>query len=145
MTVKSIKEIFTDCTLCYHSCGTIVTIEDGKAISVRGLGSHPLNKGMLCPKGRVALENIYDSHCLQYLLKKVRGNLERIMWDQTLTEIAEKLLTLKEEFGPTVLGVFSGSTGVENLEMAGLTHRFEAAFGSPDFYIPGAYYGLSVG
>jgi formate dehydrogenase (coenzyme F420) alpha subunit len=105
MTIKSTKEIFTDCTLCYHSCGTIVTVEEGKAISVRRLEFHPLNNG----------------------------------------KIVKKLLTFKEEFGPTVLGVFSGSRGVENLEMAGLTHRFEAAFGSPDFYMPGAYYRLSGG
>ena len=57
---KNVQEILTDCTLCYHSCGCVVTIEDGKAVSVRGLESHPLNKGKLCPKGEIALDNIYD-------------------------------------------------------------------------------------
>jgi anaerobic selenocysteine-containing dehydrogenase len=132
--VKIVKEVLTDCTLCYHSCGTVVTVEDGKAIEVKGLKSHPLNLGMLCPKGRAALENVYDPDRLKYPLKKIKGSFERITWDQALTEIAEKLLTLKKEFGPAVLGVFSGSIGVENLEMAGLTHRFEAAFGSPNFF-----------
>ncbi len=41
---------------------------------------------------------------------------------------------LKAAYGPQVLGVFSGSIGVENLEMAGLTQRFKAAFGSPNFF-----------
>jgi formate dehydrogenase (coenzyme F420) alpha subunit len=132
--LKSVKEIFTDCTLCYHSCGTVVTVEDGKAIEVKGLKSHPLNHGMLCPKGRAALENVYDPHRLKYPLKKANGSFERITWDQALTEIAEKLSALKDKYGPAVLGVFSGSIGVENLEMAGLTHRFEAAFGSPNFF-----------
>jgi anaerobic selenocysteine-containing dehydrogenase len=132
--VKSVKEVLTDCTLCYHSCGTVVTVEDGKAVEVKGLKSHPLNQGMLCPKGRAALENVYDPDRLKFPLKKINGSFERITWDQALTEIAEKLLTLKEEFGPSTLGVFSGSIGVENLEMAGLTHRFEAAFGSPNFF-----------
>jgi anaerobic selenocysteine-containing dehydrogenase len=132
--VKIVKEVLTDCTLCYHSCGTVVTVEDGKAIEVKGLKSHPLNLGMLCPKGRAALENVYDPDRLKYPLKKIKGSFERITWDQALTEIAEKLLTLKKEFGPAVLGVFSGSIGVENLEMAGLTHRFEAAFGSPNYF-----------
>ena len=131
---RSVKEILTDCTLCYHSCGTVVTVEDGKAIEVKGLKSHPLNQGMLCPKGRAALENVYDPDRLKYPLKKIKGSFERIAWDQALTEIAEKLLALKKEFGPALLGVFSGSIGVENLEMAGLTHRFEAAFGSPNFF-----------
>lgn len=131
---KSMKEVLTDCTLCYHSCGTKVTVEDGKAIKIKGLESHPLNRGMLCPKGRAALENIYDPDRLQYPMKKFNSGFKRITWDQALTEIAEKLLTLKKEFGPAVLGVFSGSIGVENLEMAGLAHRFEAAFGSPNFF-----------
>ena len=131
---KGVKEVLTDCTLCYHSCGTVVKVEDGKAVEVKGLKSHPLNQGMLCPKGRAALENVYDPHRLKYPLKKINGSFERITWNQALTEIAEKLLVLKEQYGPAVLGVFSGSIGVENLEMAGLTHRFEAVFGSPNFF-----------
>jgi anaerobic selenocysteine-containing dehydrogenase len=55
------KEVFTDCTLCYHSCGTRVTVEDGKAVKIRGLESHPLNKGRLCPKGAHALDVVYTT------------------------------------------------------------------------------------
>lgn len=131
---KDVKVIFTDCTLCYHSCGTKVTVEDGKAVKVEGLESHPLNKGELCPKGEAALDNIYDPKRLKYPMKRVNGGWKRITWDQALAEIASKLLKLKGEFGPAVLGVFSGSIGVENLEMAGLTQRFKAAFGSPNFF-----------
>lgn len=128
------KEILTDCTLCYHSCGCRVTVEDGRAVKVEGLESHPLNKGRLCPKGEAALENIYSPDRLKYPMKRVNGSFERVSWDQALDEIAEKLSALKDEFGPQMLGVFSGSIGVENLEMAGLMQRFKAAFGSPNFF-----------
>ena len=50
------RQVLTDCTLCYHSCGTIITVEDGKAVKVEGLKSHPLNQGELCPKGENALK-----------------------------------------------------------------------------------------
>lgn len=128
------KTIFTDCTLCYHSCGTKVTVEDGKAVKIRGLESHPLNKGRLCPKGASALDVVYSPERLQQPMKRVNGDFEKISWDQALDEIAEKLVSLKETFGPQVLGVFSGSIGVENLEMAGLVQRFKAAYGSPNFF-----------
>jgi anaerobic selenocysteine-containing dehydrogenase len=131
---KDVKVILTDCTLCYHSCGTKVTVEDGVAVKVEGLESHPLNKGKLCPKGEVALDNIYDPQRLQSPMKRVNGTWQKITWDQALAEIAQKLLKLKNEFGPSVLGVFNGSIGVENLEMVGLTQRFKAAFGSPNFF-----------
>ncbi|MFC1533778.1 molybdopterin-dependent oxidoreductase [Thermodesulfobacteriota bacterium] len=128
------KEILTDCTLCYHSCGCSVTVENGKAVKVDGLESHPLNKGKLCLKGENSLESIYSPDRLKYPLKRVDKGFERISWDQALEEIAEELKDLKEKFGPQVLGVFSGSIGVENLEMAGLTQRFKAAYGSPNFF-----------
>jgi anaerobic selenocysteine-containing dehydrogenase len=111
-----------------------VTVEDGKAVKVEGLKSHPLNKGRLCPKGEAMLENVYSPGRLMHPLKKGNGGWQQVSWDQALTEIAEKLLRLRDEFGPAVLGVFCGSIGVENLEMAGLTQRFKAAFGSPNFF-----------
>jgi anaerobic selenocysteine-containing dehydrogenase len=127
-------EVLTDCTLCYHSCGCRVTVEDGKAVKVEGLESHPLNRGKLCPKGWSALENIYSPGRIKRPLKRVGGTFKEISWDQALDEIAGKLKELKEKFGPQVLGVFSGSIGVENLEMAGLVQRFKAAYGSPNFF-----------
>jgi len=131
---ESAKEILTDCTLCYHSCGVKVTVEDGKAVKVEGLESHPLNRGKLCPKGEAMLDTIYDPARLQHPMRRTDGGWQRLTWDQALSEIAEKLDGLKTEFGPSIFGVFSGSIGVENLEMAGLTQRFRAAFGSPNFF-----------
>lgn len=128
------KEVLTDCTLCYHSCGCRVTVEDGKAVKIRGLDSHPLNRGRLCPKGASALDVVYSPERLKRPLKRVGSDFQEISWDQALDEIAGRLNALKEEFGPQVLGVFSGSIGVENLEMAGLVQRFKAAFGSPNFF-----------
>jgi len=134
MNMGDVKEIMTDCTLCYHSCGCRVTVEDGKAVKIRGLESHPLNRGRLCPKGANALASIYSPERLKRPLKRVNGGFTEISWDQALDEIAEKLQDLKQRFGPQVLGVFSGSIGVENLEMAGLVQRFKAAYGSPNFF-----------
>ncbi len=132
--MEKAKEVYTDCTLCYHSCGTVVTVEEGRAVKVEGLKSHPLNKGELCPKGEAALSHIYSPERLKHPLKRVNGRFEQISWNQALDEIADKLSQLKAAYGPQVLGVFSGSIGVENLEMAGLTQRFKAAFGSPNFF-----------
>lgn len=127
------KWVATDCTICYHSCGMNVLVEDGKIVKVEGLKDHPLNRGQLCPKGHRAIDLVYHPERLKYPLKKVNGKWERITWDQALTEIATKLLALKKESGPEVLSIFSGSIGVENLEMMELAQRFKGAFGSPNF------------
>jgi anaerobic selenocysteine-containing dehydrogenase len=132
--MKETREILTDCTLCYHSCGTKVTVIDGRAVKIRGLESHPLNNGRLCPKGANALEVIYSPDRLKQPLKRMNGGFEAISWDQALDEISEKLTHLKQAYGPQVLGFFCGSIGVENLEMSTLVHLLKAAYGSPNFF-----------
>jgi anaerobic selenocysteine-containing dehydrogenase len=127
------KWVATDCTICYHSCGMNVLIEDGRITKVEGLKDHPLNKGKLCPKGERAIDLVYHPDRLKYPLKKMHGKWERVTWDDALSEIADKLQGLKKEFGPETLSIFSGSIGVENLEMMELAQRFKGAFGSPNF------------
>ncbi|HPJ68967.1 MAG TPA: molybdopterin-dependent oxidoreductase [Desulfobacteraceae bacterium] len=131
---ENIKEVFTDCTLCYHSCGIKVTVDNGKATKVEGLQSHPLNMGKLCPKGEAMLESIYSPNRIKHPMKRINGGWEQITWDQALTEIADKLNQLKADFGPEIFGIFCGSIGVENLEMGGLCQRFRAAVGSPNYF-----------
>jgi anaerobic selenocysteine-containing dehydrogenase len=60
------KWIATDCTICYHSCGTEVLVEEGRIKKIRGLKEHPLNKGRLCPKGARAIEMVYHPDRLKY-------------------------------------------------------------------------------
>lgn len=127
-------EVLTDCTLCYHSCGTRVTVENGRATKVRGLESHPLNRGRICPKGANGLDMVYSPERLKTPLKRDGSGFKEISWDQALDEIAAGLTKLKDEFGPEKLGIFCGSIGVENLEMGSLVHRFQAAYGSPNFF-----------
>ncbi|MGZ3608330.1 MAG: molybdopterin-dependent oxidoreductase, partial [Syntrophales bacterium] len=91
------KWIATDCTICYHSCGMEVLVEEDRITKVRGLRDHPLNKGRLCPKGARAIELVYHPDRLKYPLKKVNGKWERVTWDDALTEIADKLQRLKKE------------------------------------------------
>jgi anaerobic selenocysteine-containing dehydrogenase len=110
-----------------------VLVEDGRITKVEGLKDHPLNKGQLCPKGEKAIELVYHPDRLKYPLKRINGQWKRITWDNALTEIADKLQKLKREFGPDVLSIFSGSIGVENLEMMEMAQRFKGAFGSPNF------------
>ena len=132
--MENSKEIYTDCTLCYHSCGTKVTVKDSKAVKIRGLTSHPINKGRLCPKGANALDVIYSPDRLKQPLKCGKSGFTEISWEQALDEIAEKLLRLKNTYGAQVFGIFCGSIGVENLEMSTLVHLLRSGFGSPNFF-----------
>ena len=128
------RQVLTDCTLCYHSCGTRVTVQDGKAVRINGLESHPLNRGRLCPKGANALSVVYSPERITRPLKRTGGGFVEISWERALTEIAAKLSGLRDAFGPQVLGFFCGSIGVENLEMSTLVHLLRSGLGSPNFF-----------
>src|SRR4030042_5720004 len=125
--------IAADCTICDHSCGMRGFVEDARITRVEGLKEHPLNRGQLCPKGERAIDLVYHPDRLKHPLKRVNGDWRRISWEDALVEIADKLKKLKSDFGPDVLSIFSGSIGVENLEMMEVAQRFKGAFGSPNF------------
>jgi len=128
------RTVKTDCTLCYHSCGVEVTVEEGRAVKVSGLREHPLTCGRLCPKGATMLENVYSPARIKYPMKRSGCSWQRVSWQQALDEISARLLELKTEFGPDAMAVFTGSIGVENLEMNGLAQRLRSAFGSSNFF-----------
>ncbi len=128
--------IKTDCGLCINSCGIDAYVENGKLVKVEGTKENWLNKGELCEKGKHLVEGIYSPTRVKYPIKKVDGHFQRISWDQALSEIAAKLLELKEKYGARTLATWTGSVGTEHFEMAAFNQRLAKAFGTPNFFNP---------
>ena len=38
------------CHLCEANCGVLMTVQDGKVLSVKGNPDHVLSEGFICPK-----------------------------------------------------------------------------------------------
>jgi anaerobic dimethyl sulfoxide reductase subunit A len=94
--------------------GRIVSVEPDDTIhpGMARDGEHPAD-GLLspsgvqyrpCPKGYAMAREIYDPNRVIYPMKRVgqrgEGRFERISWDEALDTIAEKLVEVKERFGP---------------------------------------------
>lgn len=126
--------IKTDCALCVNCCGVDAYVEDGKLVKVEGSAEHFLNEGTLCPKGEHLVDWVYSPDRLKYPMKKVNGRFQRLSWDQALDEIAAKLKELKAKHGGHTLAIWTGSVGVENIELSAFMQRFRGAFGSPNFF-----------
>jgi len=45
-----------------------MTIEDGKAVKVEGLESHPVNRRKLCPKGEANANLLTDTQCRERIM-----------------------------------------------------------------------------
>ncbi len=119
--------------MCHGGCGILVHIADGKALKLEGDPNCPNNEGELCPKGRAGLDLLYHPDRLLYPLKRSgergEGKWKRISWDQALREIAEKLIAIRDRYGPWALAAGDG-TKID--EVAWIADLFTLHFGSPN-------------
>ena len=114
---------------CYSTCTLKVYVEDGR---IRKIEPHPLNKATAegpCLKGLSYVERVYSPDRILYPLKRKPGkeDFERISWDEALDIITEKLLFLKEKYGPQSVLFYTGS-GTKGL-LNGVSHSFWRLFG----------------
>ena len=56
---------------CPDTCSILTTVEDGKAIAVRGNPDHPFTRGRLCVKVNNYEERVYSDKRVLYPLKRV--------------------------------------------------------------------------
>ena len=79
---------------CPDTCSILTTVEDGKAIAVRGNPDHPFTRGRLCVKVNNYQDRVYSDKRVLYLMRrsgpKGSGQFTRITWDEALAEIAAK-------------------------------------------------------
>ncbi len=120
------------CTVCDKMCPLEVQVENNKLIDAKGL----VNPDSVCMKPKFANEYINHEQRLLYPLKNVgakRGDQkwERISWNQALDEIAEKLSTIIEKYGPEsfVVSTLAVNAGVDQ----GTIRRFMNLLGSPNW------------
>ena len=80
---------------CPDTCSWDVTVEDGRAVGLRGARDHPFTRGNLCVKVNRYLEHTRAPDRLLHPLRRVgpkgAGAFERIGWDEALDEIAARL------------------------------------------------------
>ncbi len=148
------------CGLCFHSpgCGVIAHFDDeGK---IHGLSPDPKAPmgGILCPIADSVKEIVHSDRRLTHPLKRVgpKGSyeFEKISWDEAYGIIVEKLLELKDRFGPETVGFYAGTGTYERsfkdiFQLGGseiyLASSILFPFGSPNTFGVGAPCYTSLG
>jgi anaerobic selenocysteine-containing dehydrogenase len=125
------------CRSCHGGCGVLLHVRDGRLERVEGDRDSPLNHGRLCPIGTVTADLVYHPDRLKYPLRRVgprgAGTWDRISWDEALDTIAERLLAIRNEFGPEAIALGTG-TGRHHIRWVS---RFGHALGTPNWCEPG--------
>ena len=132
------EQVLTFCAVCGAHCSARATVENGKLLKWEqdkesGFAYRPCTSF----KGLANKEINEHPDRLKYPLKRIgergAGKWERISWDEALNTIAEKLLQLKEKYGPECLGM---SVGEPKLFEFVWLQRLATAFGTPNIASP---------
>ena len=99
--------ISTTCGYCSVGCGMFIGVKDGRAVSVRGNPAHPVNHGLLCPKGLSEHDTIAADNRAQYPLLKRNGRFGRVSWQEALGTMASAFRAVQAEHGAGAVGVIS--------------------------------------
>ena len=99
--------VATTCGYCSVGCGMFIGVRGGRAVSVRGNPDHPVNRGMLCPKGLSEHHTIAaENRALHPMLRRDRS-LQRVTWDEALITMAARFRDVQVRYGPGAVGVIS--------------------------------------
>lgn len=128
-------EVKSVCRICIGTCGTTLTVANGKVTSIRGDKAHPLSRGYACIKGLNAHNAMHSADRILNPLKRNRaGGWDIISFEQALDEIAAKMAQIIEEEGPESAALFKGTQAYLNVTAAPMLEHFQSAIGSPSFF-----------
>ncbi len=100
---------------CPHDCGgsclLIAHVEDGVVTRITSDESLPDEPGVgqlrACLKGRAYRQRLYHPERLKHPLKRAgergEGKFERIGWEEALDIVANKMLEVRDRYGPTAI------------------------------------------
>ncbi len=113
---------------CPDCCSLAVTIDNGRAVKLRGDPSHPVTRGFLCGKVAQYLEREYHPDRLLYPQRRVgakgEGRFERVGWDEALDTIVARLKDITARFGPESILPYSYAGTMGMLNGNGMDRRF---------------------
>ncbi len=140
------KWIYTTCQMCGGTCGIKVHVADGKVVKIEPSEFNPIGVanistdyaakkalgGRICPKGNSGARALYDPDRLKTPMKRIgpRGSdrWQAISWKAALDEVANKLLEVRERYGPEALVWCT-----EDSSFTDMQSDFNLLYGSPNF------------
>ncbi|MEU8251421.1 molybdopterin oxidoreductase family protein [Nonomuraea sp. NPDC048916] len=108
---------------CPDGCSWIVSVDEGRAVKMRGNPDHPYTRGSLCVKVNRYLEHTRADdrilHPLRRTGPKGSGRFERITWDEALEEISARLRGIIEEHGGEAIWPYQGTGSLGYIQGCG--------------------------
>ncbi|GIX07226.1 MAG: formate dehydrogenase subunit alpha [Candidatus Poribacteria bacterium] len=99
----------TICPECSVGCGFLVHSAGHILLRIDGDFDHPVNRGLLCKKGRF---DLLDRNTLPNRVPQVRrnGRWEEASWEEAVAEAARGVRRVAERYGPEAFGAWVAPT-----------------------------------
>jgi thiosulfate reductase/polysulfide reductase chain A len=131
--IKDTKRTRSFCFICPFHCVVDVYVRDGRIVYLKG-AEEAANQGGRCGKGMAGVELVTDPDRLKYPLKRIgkrgEGKFERISWDEALDIISNKLMQIREKYGPEAVLFEFG----RNPQVNFISHLLTDLYGTPNIY-----------
>ena len=99
--------VATTCGYCSVGCGMFVGVREGRAVSVRGNPDHPVNRGLLCPKGLSEHYTLEAVNRARTPLLRRGAALESVAWTDAVRTMVERFRLVQDAHGAGAVGVIS--------------------------------------
>lgn len=131
------KWIATTCQGCTTWCPAQAYVVNNRVIKVRGNANAKVNPGKLCPRGHIAIQQMYDPDRLKVPMKRTNPKKGRnedpkfvpISWEEAVNTIADKLLELRKNNEPHKFVLWRGRY---SLTTDIIYDRFPKIIGTPN-------------
>lgn len=121
------------CGICSQSCLIDATVENGRILSVMKAQNHPHIRGALCVKGAAQKQFVHHKDRLTRPMKRVgpkgSGAFVPVDWNEAISDIAQRLLTIRAESGANAAVFFAGHPKWFRRVLGDLA----AQYGSPNY------------
>jgi predicted molibdopterin-dependent oxidoreductase YjgC len=114
--IKPDRIVTTTCPYCGVGCALNLHIKEDVVYKVTSPFDSPSNRGNLCVKGRFGYDFIHSKDRLSQPMIRKDDNLVPATWDEAMGYAAERLLEIREKYGPDSIGflVSAKCTNEEN-------------------------------
>ena len=114
--IKPDRIVTTTCPYCGVGCALNLHIKDDFIYRVTSPFDSPSNRGNLCVKGRFGYDFVQSKDRLTKPLMRKNGELVPASWDEAMGHVAERLLEIRDKYGPDSIGflVSAKCTNEEN-------------------------------
>lgn len=106
-----VTKVPTTCPHCGTGCQIDLVVKDNRIVDAVG-GDGPVNRGLLCVKGRsgsIDFVHSPDRLTTPLIKNKATGEFEEASWDEALDRIASELTRIRDTHGPDALAGFACS------------------------------------